>query len=150
MRPRHLFRVLLAVALVMLAWPGRGVAQTDAARTSASSALPANARYQIVQSPLTLRDTFRLDRVTGRVHRMVEREDSGLAWVEMVVLERPNHSASGPPRFTLFLSGISGRSSYLLDTTTGRTWGPAMLKPKGRPTDESELAWAPIAERTAP
>ncbi len=125
-------------------------AQSDAARTGASTTLPVNARYQIVQSPLTLRDTFRLDRVTGRVHRMVEREGAGLVWVEMVVVERPNLAASGPPRFTLFLSGISGRSSYLLDTQTGRTWAPALLAPKGRPADESELAWAPVAERTAP
>lgn len=140
--------VLWSALLLTFALPAH--AQNDAARTGAGTMLPANARYQIVQSPLTLRDTFRLDRVTGRVHRMVEREGSGLAWVEMIVVERPNLAASGPPRFTLFLSGISGRSSYLLDTVSGRTWAPALLAPKGRPADESELAWAPVAERTGP
>ena len=140
----------MGCSLWLLAVPIPAHSQNEAARTGASTALPANARYQIVQSPLTLRDTFRLDRVTGRVHRMVEREGTGLVWVEMTVVERQSLPASGAPRFTLFLSGISGRSSYLLDTQTGRTWAPALLAPKGRPSDESELAWAPVAERTAP
>ena len=125
-------------------------ADSDPARAGVSTVAPANARYQIVQSPLTLRDTFRLDRVTGRVHRMVEREGAGLVWIEMIVVERPNLPANGPPRFTLFLSGITGRSSYLLDTVTGRTWAPALVAAKGRIAEESELAWAPGAERTGP
>ena len=140
----------LMLALLLSALPTGARAQSPPSPAAASTVLPAEARYQIVQSPLTLRDTFRLDRVTGRVHRMVEREGSGLTWVEMVVVERPNLPQSGRPRFALFLSGITGRSDYLLDTITGRTWAPALVAARNKRPDESELAWAPVAERTAP
>lgn len=112
-----------------------------------------NARYAIVQSTVVVRDTFRLDRYTGRIHRIVKEEDGTLVWEEMVVHERPKLQTASTPRFQLFLSGTSVRHTYLLDTSTGDTWQVMIVEnetsksPSNASQDESDKVteWFPVS-----
>ena len=60
-------------------------AQSDAANHE-STLQPTDARFEVVQSPLAARWTFRLDRYTGRVDQMVTSFFGDPIWQEMPVL----------------------------------------------------------------
>jgi hypothetical protein len=80
-------------------------------------------RYEIVQSPILARDTFKLDRVQGRVWRLVVGQDGKKLLESMHVRDAPliSSDATGP-RFQLFLSGIQARDTFLIDSATGMVW----------------------------
>jgi len=100
-----------------------GLAAPLAAQRSAPSAStpPVEARYEIVQSPLNLRDTFRLDRWSGRTDLLVEQDTKALVWRAVPFRDPPTVTPSGP-RFQITVSGVSAKGTYLIDTVTGRTW----------------------------
>ena len=92
------------------------------AATHQMTTLPSDARYEIVQSPLAAKWTFRLDRYTGQVYQLVKTEKDDFAWQLMLIegyydLPKPNK-----PRFVIFNSGIAARFTFLMDTDTGQTW----------------------------
>jgi hypothetical protein len=82
---------------------------------------PPSARYEIFQSEHPQRSTLRLDRITGRVHLLIQTPYREYTWQEMEVTERPE-SISGGLRFQLFTSSSGGRNTLLLDADTGSTW----------------------------
>jgi hypothetical protein len=126
-------------------------AQVQPSGIHSQSTPPSDARYEIVESSLTVRDTFRLDRFTGRVWRIVSNGGGDDLWEEMTVENRPEVGNSSTARFQVFLSGLAVRYSLLLDTQTGETWEitKSKIDPNGG-EDESNVAtiWAPIAVRT--
>ena len=84
--------------------------------------LPANARFEIVQSQLQARWTFRLDRFTGQVAQLVRTTGDKNTWEQMMVDGLPAITAPSRPRFQIFTSGLAARHTFLIDTDTGRTW----------------------------
>ena len=135
---------------------------------------PTDARYQIVQSTITMRETYRLDTHSGHISRLVRSNDG---WEEMIVWALPtvaratNDGLDVPlgdsevaglgveryrpvqnpskPRFQISLSGITVRGSYLIDTRTGQTWRlvKAKVDPDGPDTDaNTHTVWAPLRE----
>ncbi|MDR6586357.1 hypothetical protein [Herbaspirillum frisingense] len=134
---------LAAMVLVSI---GSANAQTSPhASHQTTSAIP-NARYEIVQSPMAARWTFKLDRYTGTVWQLVSTPDSGLTWEGMMIVQSPIVASSSKPRFQLFTSGIAARHTFLFDTETGRTWQLTTQKftPKDS-TQEIEInAWQPF------
>jgi len=86
-----------------------------------TSSIP-GARFEILQSPLVARWTFRLDRYTGRVWQLVRTKEDDNTWEEMQVYELVKPQSATRPRFQLFTSGLAARHTFLLDTDTGRTW----------------------------
>jgi hypothetical protein len=121
-----------------------------ACSVNALTTAPATARYEITQSSIVVRNTFRLDKYTGRIHQMVKDKDGTLLWEEMIVHDRPLISAPTVVRFQLFNSGIAVRHTYLLDTATGATWqlmvATPETKPDGTPTPDTEKVseWFPL------
>ena len=83
---------------------------------------PSDARFEIVQSPLAVRWTFRLDRYTGRVYQLVKTQKGGVTWQSMLIQRRPEASNPTKPKFVIFASGLAARSTYLMDSDTGQTW----------------------------
>ncbi len=106
--------------LVSCALANTAFAQLDVA-THQTTTLPSDARYEIVQSQLAAKYTFRLDRYTGKVHQLVKTENDDFAWEAMLV---EGHDALYPkrPRFVIFSSGIAARFTFLMDSDTGQTW----------------------------
>jgi hypothetical protein len=106
-----------------------------------------SARYEIVQSPLAARWTFRLDRFTGKVWQNVKTADGGSAWEEMLVIGLPWVPPMSPPKYQLFSSGIAARFTFLINTDTGKTWELATSKKRNKDgTEYDQIVWQPLSE----
>jgi hypothetical protein len=108
---------------------------------------PAGARFEVVQSELTAKWTFRLDRFTGHVAQLVKTKDDENTWEEMSVIDLPAVSAPLRPRFQLFTSGVAARFTFLIDMDTGKTWLVVAGKRKREDGTEYEVnLWQAFAE----
>lgn len=108
---------------------------------------PPGARFEVMQSPLAARWTFRLDRYTGRVWQIVKTKDDDNVWEEMLVLDLPKLQSPNRSRFQLFTSGLAARHTFLIDTDSGRTWLVVSGKRKNKDGTEYEYnSWSPFSE----
>lgn len=104
------------------------------------------ARFEVLQSPLAARWTFRLDRFTGRVWQLVKTQDDDSTWEEMPVFELTKLQSPNRPRFQLFTSGLAARHTFLIDSDSGKTWVVVTGKSKRKDGTEYEYnAWQPFA-----
>lgn len=137
-------RALLAIVMLAV-WPAWAGAQ-DTAPVHHQTTPPPHARFEIVQSPVAARWTFRLDRFSGRVSQIVSTADDDVAWENMEVIGLPGTQAAARPRFQIFTSGIAARYTFLLDTENGRTWQVATARRKSPDGTEYEVSvWQPFA-----
>ena len=105
------------------------------------------ARYEVLQSPLAAKWTFRLDRYAGRVWQLVRTKDNDSTWEEMPVYEVNKIATPNRLRFQLFTSGLAARHTFLVDTDSGKTWALVTGKRTNRDGTEYEVVgWQPFAE----
>jgi len=107
---------------------------------------PANARYEIIQSELAAKWTFRLDRFSGHVAQLVQTKDGEMTWEDTPVRGLPQITSPSRARFQIFTSGLAAIHTYLIDTDTGRTWQLAsgrVKNPDG--TENEDVVWQPFA-----
>lgn len=122
-------------------------AQESPSRLHLQTTSPPNARYEVLQSTLAVRHTYRLDRFSGRVWQLVRTKADDNAWEEMPVIDLPKIATPNRARFQLFTSGFAVRHTFLLDTDTGRSWLVVLSKQKGGDGTDFEVAlWQPFAE----
>jgi hypothetical protein len=108
---------------------------------------PSNARFEIVQSELAAKWTFRLDRYTGHVAQLTHNKDGDNVWQEMRVIGIPYITSPTRARFQIFTSGLAARHTFLIDTDTGKTWVIATSKGKNEDgTDYEDSLWQPFSE----
>lgn len=139
---RRVLSVLLAAWL--LSTP---IAAQQPSDVHQQTTTPPNARFEIVQSELAAKWTFRLDRFTGRVAQLVKTKDDDNAWEETEVIGLPPIAAPSRPRFQLFTSGLAARYTFLIDTDTGKSW--VVVSVKARRFDGTEYdvnRWVPFAD----
>lgn len=122
--------------------PTLASAQLDAT-VHQTATQPTDGRFEVVQSPIAARWTFRLDRYTGQVDQMVESIFGSMTWQPMPVAGLPEIVDADEPRFVLFTSGLAARHTFLMDSRTGNTWMLATLsatedEPDGR------VGWTPV------
>jgi hypothetical protein len=137
-------RNIRVVLLVLLLFSAIGYSQ-DTSDVHQQTVAPINARFEIVQSELSAKWTFRLDRFTGRVAQLVQTRDGGMAWQDTPVIGIPQISSPLRARFQVFTSGLAAIHTYLIDTETGRTW--QLASEKGKNPDGSEfenVVWQPF------
>ena len=104
---------------------------------------PDGARFAIIQAQTAAKWTFRLDRFTGQVAILVLDKDGNYVWQDNKMVDLPDLHASTKPRFQVFLSGLSAKFSFLLDTDTGKTW--TLLTLTDNAGKEAGYAWKPFA-----
>lgn len=97
-------------------------AQSKDANIHVSTTSGAQARYEIVQSTLAAKWTFRVDKTCGIIGQLVSTKNDGTAWQPMVVIGLPKCPNDGKIRYQLFSSGLAARHTFLLNTETGKTW----------------------------
>ncbi len=108
---------------------------------------PVNARFEILQSELAAKWTFRLDRFTGHVAQLVKTKDDDSTWEDMQVIGLPPVNQPGRARFQLFTSGLAARYTFLIDTDTGKSWVVVTAKSKSADGSEYDVnRWVPFAE----
>jgi hypothetical protein len=108
---------------------------------------PSAARFEILQSSLAAKWTFRLDRYSGRVWQLVKTNDDDNTWEEMPIVGLAKGQTAAKPRFQLFTSGLAARHTFLIDNDTGKTWLVVTGKRKSKDGTEYEVnIWQPFAE----
>ncbi len=116
-------------------------------RSPQTTTAPLGARFEIVQSTIASRLTFRLDKYTGRVWELVKTKDDDNAWQETRVYERPQIATPNRARFQLFTSGIAARHTFLIDGDSGKSWVLVTGTQKEKDGTETEYrAWQLFAE----
>ena len=98
-------------------------------------------RYEIVQSTLAARWTFRLDKVCGNVGLLVSSSSDGVTWEPMLVVDQPACVPDAKIRYQLFTSGLAARHTFLINTDTGKSWQIRSVK-DSQGTESS--AWFPF------
>ena len=89
-------------------------------------------RYEIIQSPLARRYTFKLDKYTGNVWQYVISIDNNMTWEfvpraiddwgTLVPYSITDEDVSKTVRYQLYIGGTAVRDMFLLDIETGKTW----------------------------
>lgn len=129
------YKLFLATCvLILMCAPS--AAQESA--VSLSSTVPASARFEIVQSPLLAKLTFRLDRVTGDTWQFVSKKKGDFTWQPIERIGLPNDSrVQGKVNYQIFLSGVRAQVTILMNTNTGVSWYISEDSKEG-------VFWAPI------
>lgn len=117
MSQRYLLIFLLCSLLLLPV-----VAWGDISNVHQNTTTPTDSRFEIVQSQLAARWTFKLDRYTGEVMQLVSTSNKENSWEKVLVHELPKIKTPNRPRFQIFTSGLAARHTFLLDATTGETW----------------------------
>lgn len=115
---------------------------SDPVNIHSSSTLGASARYEIVQSTLAARWTFRVDRVCGTVSQLVTTNDDDVTWQDILVVGLPKCVSDGKVRYQTFTSGLAARHTFLMNTETGKTWRITTITDKN--TNEESVIWFPF------
>jgi hypothetical protein len=132
-------RILFWTAIAILFIPASVHAQNDLSDIHQMSAAPAGARFEIVQSELAARWTFRLDRFCGAVAQLTKTSDGSASWSPMEVEALPQSSTATRARYQLFCSGIAAKFTFLIDTDSGKTWQLVSRKTKLADGTEAEI-----------
>ena len=126
----------LAAILVLVA------TNAKASQNQAHTRIPENARYQIIESSIALKNTFKLDTYTGTSWQLVQDPDGTLSWE--LLARMPFAGNSKPLTFTLaelagakvtskdetrhkisygiYTSGIAIKNTFLINFDNGHTW----------------------------
>lgn len=135
--------LVLNVLAMVLMLPSLVHAQSASSSTNTTQAVESG-RFEIVESSAGVRNTFLLDRYVGDVWQLVTTSIGPLAWERMEVLDRVGGD-DGSPRFQLFLTAHGVRNTFLIDTSTGRTWLLVTDERLGRDGRKIEvLLWQPM------
>src|SRR5574344_1786155 len=97
-------------------------AQDVSTKTTIKSSVE-NGRYEVVQSEVARRFTFRLDKYTGDVCQLVINSNERNSWQKISRIDS-NNDTKNPDKinYQLFMSGIALRDCFLLNINTGATW----------------------------
>jgi hypothetical protein len=106
-----------------------------------STALSSQAKYEIVQSSLAARFTFRVDKVCGNISQLVLNKNDDLFWESMSIVKLPSCNNDGKIRYQLFLSGIAARHTFLMNTDNGKTW---QIRSFTNNSGNEDSAWFPL------
>lgn len=111
-----------ATGCLILLTPQLSLARSSETAANQMTSIPSDARFTIIQSELGPRWTFRLDRHTGVVYQLWILENENSSWERMRIEGLPTINNPLRPRFVLFTSGMGPRWTFLMDTSTGKTW----------------------------
>jgi len=81
-------------------------------------------RYQIVQSSIAARGTYKVDTYEGDVYQLVVDKNNNETWQFLRQLGNSNNNniVKGQRNYELFLSSIAMRFTYLINLNSGATW----------------------------
>jgi hypothetical protein len=137
--------IVLVLALCAAGVPAVGQNYPSPSPQQTSTNL--GARYEVIQSPLAAKWTFRLDRFSGRVWQLVKTKDDDSAWEEMPVYELAKIASPSRPKFQLFTSGLAARHTFLVDSDSGKTWSLVTGKHTNKDGTEYQITgWQPFSE----
>ena len=104
------------------------------------SAVPAESRFEFVQSTIAARHTFKIDKFTGRVFQLVAAQDGGVSWDSILRLDHvlDLDISKDRPNYQLFSSGLAAKYTFLMNVNSGATW--QLVKD----SESDDLVWSPF------
>lgn len=115
----------MKLSILALAFATMAVASISAKAQDVSPATTAvgpSERFQIFQSPLAAKWTFKIDRYCGRVSQLVVDKNEVYHWEVMDVSPKPSCGKEAKSHFEIFSSGLSAKFTFMYDASTGMTW----------------------------
>jgi len=81
-------------------------------------------RYQIVQSTIAARGTYKVDTYEGKVYQLVVDRNNNETWelLRRIGNYNDDYKVNGQRNYEIFLSTIAMRFTYLININTGATW----------------------------
>ena len=145
---RKMNKLKLSLSIVFIFYSSLVFGADSGVTIHQATSSPSGARFEIIQSTLAARWTFRLDRFTGRVWQLVRTSDDENAWQEMEVSGLTPNKGSTRAKFQIFSSGMAARYTFLLDTDSGKTWVVVTGSYKDQDGNEVEYnSWQPFASQ---
>ena len=100
---------------------------------------PSTARYEFIQSHIAARNSFRVDKYTGKVYQIVQTKDGDLTWQVIEKLKHPADTAIDKKvNYQMFTSGMAAKLTFLMNVNTGATWQLT------QDTETEALFWLPL------
>lgn len=137
---RRVFTYLLTLAELL---PIPSVAQDLPIAPHSSSTMSDSNRYEIVQSHLAAKWTFRLDRFCGFVSQLVQAKSGDMTWAAMPIEKQPTCVMDGRIYYQLFSSSLAARHTFLINTDTGTSW---LLTTRVNRDKTESVAWSLFVE----
>lgn len=90
---------------------------------SKSTSFPNDSRYELIQSELAAKLTFKVDKYSGDVYQLVLASDQSLTW-QLIIREKSRNDKQNANRvnYQLFTSGLAVKYTFLLNLNSGATW----------------------------
>lgn len=106
-----------------------------------ATTFPKDGKYEIITSPLTMRDTYLLNKETGETWQLTS-SSYGYYWNKLSKDDNPKDII--PEGYTgavyqITMSGIAAKGTYLTNTLTGATWMLMVIN------EDYELGWSSIS-----
>jgi len=83
-------------------------------------------QFEIIQSPIARKFTFKLDKYGGYVWQLVLADDNSFTWQPVAILNMyqkyPDNDKNKDITYQIFMSGASVQDCILLNIKTGDTW----------------------------
>lgn len=123
MKLHHLLAIGLAfIASALLRAESSPQDLEYAMRQHQTTALPANARFEIIQASYSAKATLMLDRYQGTVWQIVQGKN-GIAWQRIEIEPHKfNKPSTSEPTFAIFISRLGLKFLTLINLQTGATW----------------------------
>ena len=115
-------KLFFAAALLCIVSAASAFSQDEVVRTSP---LPDSGRYEYIRAPKNGSATFRLDKYSGKIHRLTtcprdDSEGSNLCLKEMTIVDPVKGPFSPRVRFQIYID--PARMTILFDLETGKAW----------------------------
>jgi hypothetical protein len=97
--------------------------QLDSVPNNSTTVSP-DSRFEIIQSSLMVKYTFRVDKVSGDVRVLVTKSDGDFTWERVTRIPHKDDRLMRPDRinYQMFTSGLVARFTFLMNINTGATW----------------------------
>lgn len=113
-------RNLLCLMMMLFFINILGFSQND---TYSSLQTTMDGRYEIIQSPIARKLTFKIDKVEGNVWQLVQTSSGGVAWQTIhVALIIADDKEANSNNYRFFFSGIALKDCFIYNVKTGRCW----------------------------
>ena len=106
-----------------------------------STTIGSQGRFEIIQSTLAAKWTFRLDRSCGYVAQLIGTANDGITWNQTAVVGLPQCPNDSKIRYQIFTSGLAAKHTFLINNESGVTW---QLTGTTKDNGEQVVGWVPF------
>ena len=129
-------QILLLIAICFISLTSSAIETHHAVKTSTEGG-----RYEIVQSEIARKYTFRLDKYTGDIYQLVLKINGKTTWEKMEVIGLGFDTIkNGIINFQIFMGGIAVSDCFMINIHTGKTYQLY------QDSDTNNLFWSYIIE----